>query len=44
MTSPWITRAALAVLAAAATLLSACGSGSTVQQLTPTRFMAVGDG
>ena len=44
MKTSWFSRAAAVALAAAASLLAACGSGSTVQQLTPTRFMAVGDG
>ena len=45
MKTSWFSRAAAAgALVAAAGLLAACGSGSTVQQLTPTRFMAVGDG
>ena len=44
MTTSWFSRAAVAALVAAASLLAACGSGSTVQQLSPTRFMAVGDG
>lgn len=44
MKTSWFSRAAAVALVAAASLLAACGSGSTVQQLTPTRFMAVGDG
>lgn len=44
MTAPWTRRAAAATLAAASLLLAACGSGSVVSPLTPTRFMAVGDG
>ena len=43
MKTSWFSRAAAVALVAAASLLAACGSGSTVQQLTPTRFMAVGD-
>ena len=45
MISSWSRRAALALVCAGTTaLLAACGSGSVVSDLAPTRFIVVGDG
>lgn len=45
MIASWSRRAALALACAGATaLLAACGSGSVVSDLTPKRFISVGDG
>ncbi len=44
MTASWSRRAVLALACAGATLLAACGSGSVVSDLTPKRFISVGDG
>lgn len=44
MTSLWIRRATLALACAGAALLAACGDGSVVSDLSPKRFLSVGDG
>ena len=45
MIASWSRRAALALACASgAVLLAACGSGSVVSDLTPKRFLTVGDG
>jgi len=45
MSASWFRRAALALACAgAAATLGACGSGSVVSDLKPTRFITVGDG
>ena len=45
MNASWFRRAALALgCAGAVALLAACGSGSVVSDLTPKRFISVGDG
>lgn len=44
MIASWSRRSALALACAGAALLAACGSGSVVSDLTPTRFISVGDG
>lgn len=45
MIASWSRRAVLALACAgSAALLAACGSGSVVSDLTPTRFITVGDG
>ena len=45
MNASWIGRAARALIGASAVaLLAACGSGSVVSDLTPKRFITVGDG
>ena len=45
MNAPWFGRAARTLAAAAGVaLLAACGSGSVVSDLTPKRFITVGDG
>ena len=44
MKSSWSRRAALALACAGAAMLAACGNGSVVSDLSPTRFISVGDG
>jgi phospholipase/lecithinase/hemolysin len=45
MSASWFRRAALALTCASSVaLLAACGSGSVVSDLKPTRFITVGDG
>lgn len=44
MPFPWIRRTAGSLCVAATALLAACGSGSVVSDLTPERFIVVGDG
>jgi len=44
MIASWSRRAALALACASATLLAACGSSTIESALTPSRFLAVGDG
>ena len=44
MKASWTRRATLALATAgAATLLAACGDGSVISDLKPTRFITVGD-
>ena len=44
MADNWLRRGVLAAACASATLLVACGSGTIESALTPTRFVAFGDG
>ena len=43
MKASWTRRATLALAASAVALLAACGDGSVVSDLKPTRFITVGD-
>ena len=44
MARNWLRRAAMAAVCASAALLAACGSSSIESTLTPSRFVAFGDG